>query len=150
MRVQNKDVNKNLRLRQEKVDRLTKAPILQQNFQDVLQEHKPSDWQERMDLLLTDLDEAGQRLAKNFSIYDLIEYKNILKNFLQESLKQLYGIKEETGWSRNGRPKLYQCIEVLNRELEELTKLVLRQQKEPVKLLKKLDNIRGLLLDLYS
>lgn len=150
MRVENKDVNEKFRLQKEKIDRVAKTPTLQQNFQDVLQEQKPFDWQKRMDLLLANLDEVSKRLANSFSIYDLIEYKNILKNFLHESLTQLYGLKEETGWTRGGRPKLYQCIEVLNQELEELTKLVLQQQKEPIKLLKKLDTIRGLLVDLYS
>ncbi|MGI6588063.1 MAG: YaaR family protein [Peptococcia bacterium] len=153
MRIQNKKLRKSLWSQSEQKSIVAKKeqvlPV-QQKFKDVLQEENFIFWQEKFDLLLGNLDELGERLVKTFSVYDLLAYKKLLRGFLDESLQQIYGLKQETGWSRTGRPKLYQRIELLNQEVEDLTKLVLEKQRDPVKLLKKLDSIRGLLIDIYS
>lgn len=120
------------------------------DFPDVLQEFKSPNWQADLDQLLQKLDEIGRRLASSFSIYDFKEYKDTLRNFLQETIGKAYHLKNETGWSRMGRPKLYQCLELIDQELEDLSKMVLAKQKDPLKILEKLDQIRGILVDLYS
>jgi uncharacterized protein YaaR (DUF327 family) len=149
MRVQDKSINKKYHTESGKLDRAAKVSSIQRSFQDVFQEQNPVSWQEDLESLLNKLNEVGQRLVKTFSIYDLIEYKDTLKSFLNDSLKKAFGLKEEMSYSRRGRPKIYQYIEVIDQELEDLSKLVLAQQKDPVKVLKKLDSIRGLLVDLY-
>ena len=92
----------------------------------------------------------GDRLAKSFSVYDLKSYKDTLRDFLRDTSGQAYGIKEETILSKKGRTKVYQIIEKINGELEELSALVLSKHKNQVKILAKLDQIRGLMIDLYS
>lgn len=150
MRVQNKEVNQKFDSPLGKTERTEKVlGLRQKNFQDVFQEQDPAVLQEKLEALLKKLDDLGQRLAKNFSVYDLVDYKETLKGFLRDTLQKAFGLKEETSYSRRGRPKIYQHIEVINQELEDLSKLVLEQQRDPVKLLKKLDSIRGLLVDLY-
>jgi len=153
MRIENEKTSKNMR---SKVDRFGNAGNVrpasqqQQNFQDVLQEQNSAFLRERLELLLQSLEEKGQQLVKTFSIYDLLAYKRLLQGFLGEIEHQVYGLKKETSWSRSGRQKIFQRIELLNKELEDLTEIVKDKQKDAVKLLKKLDSIRGLLIDLYS
>ncbi|HOB81571.1 MAG TPA: YaaR family protein [Peptococcaceae bacterium] len=150
MRIQNKDIKQNLASttgRIEKKERVT--GIRQRTFQDALQEENLANWQEQLDALLKKLDDVGKRLVKNFSVQDLIEYRETLKRFLEDTLKKAFGLQEETSFSRRGKPKIYQHIELINQDLEELSKLVLQQQKDPLKVLEKLDSIRGLLVDLY-
>jgi len=153
MRIENEKTSKNLRAKADRfanVGKVRSASQQQQNFQDMMQEQNSAFLRERLELLLQGLEEKGQRLVKTFSIYDLLAYKRLLQGFLGEIEHQVYGLKEETSWSQGGRPKFYQRIELLNQELEDLTKIVLGKQKDAIKLLKKLDSIRGLLLDLYS
>lgn len=153
MKIENKKTKKNLRSSSKSssfaVNNQTTA-LFEQSFQDVLLEQNSALLRERLDLLLEDLDGIGQRMTKTFSFHDLVAYKKMLKGFLGEIMQQAYGIKEETGRTGNGRPKVYQRIELLDQELEELTKIVLEKQKDAVKLLKKLDTIRGILVDFYS
>jgi hypothetical protein len=153
MRIENEKTGKNLRSKVDRfgnVGKVRPASQQQQNFQDVLQEQNSAFLQERLELLLQSLEEKAHQLVKTFSIYDLLAYKRMLQGFLGEIEHQVYGLKEETSWSRSGRPKFFQRIELLNTELEDLTEIVLDKQKDAVKLLKKLDSIRGLLIDLYS
>ena len=126
------------------------APKAGIDFPDVLQEFQVSPWEANLEELLEKLDQIGKRLAANFSIYDLKEYKDTLRNFIQETLGKAYQLKNETGWSRQGRPKLYQSLELINQELELLSKMVLSKQKDQIKILEKLGHIRGILVDLYS
>ncbi|MGI6145426.1 MAG: YaaR family protein [Clostridia bacterium] len=153
MRIENEKTSKNIRSKVDRFDHVGKvrpASQQQQNFQDVLQEQSSAFLREKLEQLLQNLEEKGKQLVKTFSVYDLLAYKRLLQGFLGEVERQVYGLKEETSWSRSGRPKLFQRIELLNQELEELTEIVLDKQKDAVKLLKKLDSIRGLLIDLYS
>lgn len=119
-------------------------------FKGLVQEENLLFWQERLHLFLDTLDELGARLSQTFSFEDLLVYKKLLGGFLEDSLTQIYGLKKETGWSAAGRPKLYQRIELLNQEVEELTQIVLKKQGDCVQILAKLDSIRGILVDLYS
>lgn len=150
MRIQNKEIKRRLDTPTGKIEKKEKVSgVRQKSFQDVYQEQTPFNFQEQLDFLLKQLDEIGKRLVKNFSIHDLVEYKEILRSFLQDTVRNAFELKEETTHSRKSRPKIYQRIEAINQELEDLSKLVLEQQKDPLKILEKLDSIRGLLVDLY-
>lgn len=122
----------------------------EKEFSDVLEKQQSSNWKGQLDEILVKLDEIGKRLVKNFSIYDLREYKETLKHFLQETHGKAYGLKEEKAYSKYGRLKIYRYLERIDIELEELSNLVLAEQKDSIKILQKLDHIRGILIDLYT
>ena len=145
----NKSKSKNIQLRSGTDNNIEKASTKHQEFHDVFSKQNGVFKSKDLEIFLNELDEIGDRLVKSFSVYDLITYKNSLRNFLNGVQKEVYGIKEESGWTRTGQHKLYQRIEVLNQEMEKLTSMVLNKQKDNVKILKKLDTIRGLVIDLY-
>lgn len=153
MRIQNKKLKKNVSAGFSQKGELFKnkqtEPLLPV-FHDLLQEESWLKQEAELKRFLHTLDELGQRLLKTFSLYDLLAYKKLLSNFLAEVLQQAYGLQKERGGALTGRPKLYQRIELLNQEMEELAQLVLNKQHDSVQVLAKLDSIRGLLVDLYS
>lgn len=120
------------------------------DFLDVLEQQEPLLWQESLNKVLRQMDDLGGRLVRSFSLGDLKNYKDLLRHFLKETQGKVYVMRQQVGWSRFGKSKLYQRIERINLELDELTKITLSQQKDPIKMLNKLDEIRGLLVDLYS
>lgn len=133
------------------VQNKTGLPALdKQQFPDVLEQFQSPNQQVALAQLLKELDEYGARLVKSFSLYDLKQYKDTLKAFLKDTYAQVYTLKEETGWTRQGKPKTYQLIQRINLEVEELSKLVLSKQRDPLKILEKLGQIRGIVVDLYS
>jgi len=150
MRIQDKQTIKSKPSPTESVNKATAGISAEKDFQDIMQHHEPPDWKGNLEALLKQLDELGQRLVNSYSIYDLKSYKDTLRNFLNETYGKAYKIKEETAWSKRGKTKVYQLIEKINGELEELSNLILSKQKDQMKLLAKLDQIRGLMIDLYS
>ncbi len=125
-------------------------PALRPKFAEELGKVKEGLIHERLDTLLKDIDEQAKSLANGYNINDLVKYKTLVKNFLQEAVQKMYKIKEEVGWDRRGRHKVYSLVEVVDKELEELTHLVMSEQKDNISILKKLDEIKGMLVDIYS
>lgn len=120
------------------------------DFPNVLEKQYLSDSKDDLEKMLNKLEEIGKRLVESFSIYELKNYKDTMRDFLQTTQGQAYKLKEETVFFRQGKTKIMHLIEKIDAELEELSKLVLGRQKNQVELLKKMDQIRGLLVDLYS
>lgn len=120
------------------------------DFQGILQQYEQSAWGTSLDALLERLDVIGRRLVLSSSVNDFNEYKKTLTGFFQETHDKAFRLKEETGWNTKGQRKVYQGIEVINSELEELYKLVIDKEKNSMKILAKLDNIKGMLIDLYT
>lgn len=127
-----------------------RSSIETKGFPNIFEQYQKEDLQKELDELLEKIDVIGQRLVKNFSIYDLKEYKGLLTRFISEVNSRSYKLVVETSWTRQGRPKVYQRVEEINNELEELTQLFMAKQKDQIKILKKLDNIRGILVDIYT
>lgn len=124
--------------------------ITEKDFPDVLDKKHEMLGKDELDKLLNKLDDIGKRLVESFSIYELKNYKDTMKDFLHRTQGQVYRLREETAHTRNGRIKIMHLIEKIDAELEELSNIVLSRQKNQVKLLEKMDQIRGLLVDLYS
>jgi len=99
-----------------------------------------------LNALLRDLDEASSQLKDNPNLENLKRYKELVKAFLKEALSKTYKVKEVVS-RRTG--KLFVLVERVNRALEELVERVLSKQVDALWLASKLEEIRGLLIDLY-
>lgn len=105
---------------------------------------------EKLENLLKDITEQGKKLSETLNIKDLKRYKDLIRGFLNEAVNKMYRLREEAGWDRRGRHKIYTVIKSVDQELENLTEMMLTEQKDKVAILAKLDEIRGMLLDIYS
>jgi uncharacterized protein YaaR (DUF327 family) len=105
---------------------------------------------EKLEKLLQDITAQGQKLADNLNIKDLKQYKELVKSFMHEAVNKMYKLKEEAGWDRRGRHKIYTMVQTVDKELEDLTGMMIEEQKDKVAILAKIDEIRGMLIDLYS
>lgn len=98
---------------------------------------------------LAELDEAAVALAKSPIYANLIRYKKLVQEILSDLLKDAYAVKSKTGFDRYGSRRLYQTIHLIDKRLQELTEAVLNKHRPVLNLVEKLDEIRGLLCDLY-
>jgi uncharacterized protein YaaR (DUF327 family) len=79
----------------------------------------------------------------------LEKYKQGIKEFLEKATKELFALKQEFGFSRGGQQKVFQLVETVNREVDTMTRENLLKDKA-LQLLGTLDDIRGLILDLFG
>lgn len=98
---------------------------------------------------LADLDAAAQRLRSEMSWEALAEYKAALRAAVADAVKRAYRVDVETGFAAGGRRRLLYIVRIVDAKLDELTRLLLAREKDNLALGARLDEIRGLLLDLY-
>lgn len=119
------------------------------NFENVLAHTRQLESAE-LDLFLNKLDKQGRKLAESLSLQDLLEFKKMVKSFLKSTLGQSRSMQEETFWDYRGQPKVMSRVTKINHALEELGEQVLSSQAEPLKILAKIDQIKGLIIDLLA
>ncbi|MCG0275080.1 MAG: YaaR family protein [Thermosediminibacteraceae bacterium] len=128
----------------------SKAASGANNFQDFLANAREVYTKEQLGDMLSSIEEQGKRLAKTMSLGDLKRYKEMLARFLKYCLEAGLELKEEKFFSQNGRQKVLAAVKIVDKKLLELTELVLSQSADAVRILAIVDEIRGLLLDLYA
>ena len=100
--------------------------------------------QRRIDEMLDKIKEAGERLKQTKTKEDVVEYKLQIQAYLAFVLENFYRIRQDYEMGR-----MLIRVEIINKKIEELTAALLEQQKGNIEIVGKIDEITGLLLDLY-
>ncbi len=118
-------------------------------FSTILSQTRGLERQE-LQLFLGRLEAQGKKLSESLSLHDLLEFKNMVKRFLKSTFGKSRNMQEETVWDYRGQPKTMARVTRINRALEELGEQILSSQAEPLKILAKIDEIKGLIIDLFA
>lgn len=118
-------------------------------FEQELTQHRDDNMRLKMQELLEQMDGIQKRLSTNLNINDLMLYKKLVKNFLQEATNRAYALNQERGRNRRGRTLLI-TIKTIDSEMEQLINDFMNHTQEPVDILQTLDKIRGMLVDLMA
>lgn len=107
---------------------------------------------EQIDLIqaLEEVEEYGRRLKESPVYENLVRYKSKVRAVLRYLVQRSYVVTESSFYDPTGRRRLLMMVENIDQKLEELTRDFLNNQNSGLDLVGRLDEIRGLLLDLYS
>lgn len=119
------------------------------DFNQVLDQTRRLQSQELQEFL-NRLEKKGQQLAESFSLRDLADFKDMVKSFLRSTFGQSRRFAEEAFWDFQGRPKVLSRVKEIDEALENLGKTVLDNQEKPLEILNQIDEIRGLIIDLFG
>ncbi|ETZ18310.1 UDP-N-acetylenolpyruvoylglucosamine reductase [Borrelia duttonii CR2A] len=100
--------------------------------------------------MLAEINDIGEKLLSEPSRQNVIFYKKTIGEFLSVVLSNSISLKEQKG-GRNGefkRPK-YRIIKIINEKLDKFAYSVLQNQISQFKLLSSLEEIQGLLVNLF-
>ncbi|ADY56928.1 protein of unknown function DUF327 [Syntrophobotulus glycolicus DSM 8271] len=118
-------------------------------FSHILSQTTKLNSKELEDFLLK-LDLQGKKLSESLSVTDLHDFKNMVKKFLQSTFGQSRTMQEESYWDFRGQPKVMARVTKINQALEDLGRQILSSQAEPLRVLEKIGEIRGLIVDLFA
>lgn len=105
---------------------------------------------QRLDALLGEITNQGQRLSQTPTYSELKAYRTLVSRFLGEAVGQMYSVESQNGWDRQGRQKTYTTIKNIDKELIALTEDVRQGQERQLSIAARLDVIRGMLVDVYT
>jgi uncharacterized protein YaaR (DUF327 family) len=122
--------------------------VVQSRFYDELQFAQTEKLDLEFDKLVDAITEQGKRFYRNPTQELLKIYKSMVKDFLEYVTEHMFQIEHYTGGRM--KQKIYTVAKIIDEKLQALTQLVLSQQAQNIELLSTLDEIRGLLIDLYK
>lgn len=132
------------RTRMESVQR----QVASKSFADLMQEQETARTQEALQRMLEDIHRQGERLARSMTVRDLMLYRQMVKRFLEDTVRRGIGLKETRGWDRRGRIKRYKLVEEIDAILVSMGEELLKTEEGRLELLAKIGEIRGLLMNL--
>jgi uncharacterized protein YaaR (DUF327 family) len=121
-----------------------------QDFRQSFQRAFDSNFAARIASIVEQITEQTQRFSKKIDIRELKNYKKLISEFLDEVVANSHKFTKENKLDRRGRHRVYALIKKINDELEDVTKQVLDDEKDNLAILQKLEDIRGLILDILT
>lgn len=106
--------------------------------------------QERLQLMFEDIVQQGKKIAKRTDISEMRQYRQLIKDFLNEVVNRSHQFSRENFLDRRGRHRVYGIIKLIDKNLDELAEELIKDEKDHIAILNKIDEIRGLILDILT
>lgn len=133
-------------------DRVHKNAIESKTGDSFAMVMKKSESKMQMDALkqlMSRVDFQGQKLAEQKTFENLRDYKNLVKDFVRESMSSGLQLADKQSFTPGGGMKNHQIVEVIDKKLIELQDEVLNNEQEGLEVLRQIGEIKGLLVNLY-
>jgi len=94
------------------------------------------------------IDEQGELLADRADVREYEKYRRLIREFLDEIVSNGYAFSREDAYASRGRHRYIATVQVIDTKLDELGKEVMKEHADQIEVLNRIDDIRGLLMDL--
>lgn len=140
MKIEGVKVSRNINLQEKPISN-------KGDFSDNLARSYKSATKEELESYIKDIKKKGNRLVVTKTYADVKNYKDTIKNYLKAVVDYTYALNKNIGFWEN---QYYSTVETINEKLESLTQEVLKEEKENLDISATIDNIQGLLVDIYK
>lgn len=106
--------------------------------------------QEKLAVLLEDITKEGKKIAKHMDVRDMKYYRSLIQEFMNEIVTRSHKFERENFLDRRGRHRVYGMIKLVDENLDLLAAELMKEEKDHLFILSKIDEIRGLLLDILT
>lgn len=101
---------------------------------------------EELDSYIKEIKSIGQKIVSTQNYSDVVQYKKVIKGYLKSIVDYMYSVNKNTSfWDGN----YFTTVRTVNEKLEDMTRELMYEQKENIDLAAKIDEINGLLVDIY-
>ena len=108
------------------------------------------DLQEKLGNMMQEITEQGEKIAKRMDIKDMRKYRELVKGFLNEVVNRSHKFSRENFLDRRGRHRVYGIVKLVDKNLDELAGELVKEEKNHLEIVGRIDDIRGLLLDITA
>lgn len=104
----------------------------------------------RLNVMMEDIVQQGKKLTKHMDVRDMKHYRELIKEFMNEIVNRSHKFSRENFLDKRGRHRVYGIIKLVDKNLDELAAQLIADEKDSMAILNKIDEIRGLLLDILT
>ena len=105
---------------------------------------------EKLSSLMKDIEAQGEKIAKHMDIRDMKKYRELIREFMNEVVYRSHKFSRENFLDRKGRHRVYGLIKLIDENLDELARELVKDEKDHISILSRIGEIRGLLLDILT
>lgn len=138
----------------QQVNQTTQTQQVQQTGEDfrftLMSSIEDSSLQERLSVMMEEITMQGKKLGKHMDIRDMKHYRRLIKEFMNEVVSRSHKFSRENFLDRRGRHRVYGMVKRVDAVLDELAGELLKDEKDALTILGKVDEIRGMLLDIIT
>lgn len=118
------------------------------SFRRQMSDLSEEQYQEYLEGLKERILAQGEEIKKNADISGFIKYRKLIAELISEVAGNAYSASKHSMFDGNGRHKVMTTIKRVNLKLDDIAHQILSEQKDNLKLLQNVDDIRGLLVDM--
>ncbi len=104
----------------------------------------------RLNTMLEEISSQGKKLLKHMDVKDMKHYRELIKEFMNEIVNRSHKFSRENFLDKKGRHRVYTMIKLVDKNLDELAMELIKDEKDHIAILNRIDEIRGLLLDILT
>ena len=105
---------------------------------------------ERLSVMMQEITMQGEKLGKHMDVRDMKHYRRLIQEFMNEIVNRSHKFSRENFLDRRGRHRVYGMIKRVIVVVDELAGELIKEEKDTLAILSKVDEIRGLLLDIIT
>lgn len=138
----NPGTNRNVHITTKKVTTSAKN----ENFSDLMHSQQQKQYEVQITKMIEDIKKVGDKLKDSLSVLDAWEYKKLIKEYLNYIIKNHYAID----YTHSLHGGILSKVQFINQKVQEMTENLMDGQKKNIAIANKIEEIIGLLIDLYT
>lgn len=145
------DIRVNETTRAQSVDNTSKVSSGDDSFKFTLISNiEEKDLQQKLRTMMEDINEQGEKIVRHMDIKDMRRYRELVKGFLNEVVSRSHEFSRENFLDRRGRHRVYGIVKLVDKNLDDLAGELVKDEKDHIAIVSRIDDIRGLLLDVTT
>jgi len=143
-------INKDIRFSTEGTRIDLKGTVNDTKFRGLVQQQNEKLKVGQLQNLMKNIDLVGSKLGKSQNLKDLTKYKSLVKKFVKEAVEYGLQVKRDNSWDQFGQGRDLNTVQVIDDKLVELTEEIMAKEKNGLRILDRIGEIKGLLINLYT
>lgn len=132
--------------RKETIRNERKAITEKKDFSQSFNQARDRKSEEQLNKMIEDISKRGNRLVITKTYGDVIAYKKMIKEYLESILNFMYDTKKDISFWQT---QYFITIDTIDEKLKELTDSLLGDERENLNVAATIDEIQGLIVDIY-
>jgi uncharacterized protein len=128
-------------------EKIAKDPV---SFTSVINKKQTEITLESMNKKMQEIESQGGKLVESRTIENLRKYKKLVKNFMNDVVKNGLELQDYRGFSYRGTSNIYKLVKEVDRKLIDLTNAVLDKEQKGLDILGMVGEIKGMLINIYT
>lgn len=128
------------------ISREEKKVDLKKDFSQSFNQARERKSEQQLKKMVEDIKKKGNRLVITKCYADVRAYKRLIKEYLESILQHMYDLKKDISFWQT---QYFITVDTIDIKLEELTELLLKDEKENLNIAATIDEIQGLIVDIY-